>query len=350
MPAPDTLLVASLVVPMTRPPIRSGGVLVRDGRIVDVDSAARLARARPHARQIDLGRSMLLPGLINAHTHLELTGIARGVDRPGCFTDWISALGQSLNRTAPDFSERVTAATRAGVTQSISHGVTTVGDISQQMHLTRPILRGGPLSVVSFGEALGLARIRHRFEAGLQRALDLSDESSSLRCGVSPHAPYTVDEPGLRACVAAAEQARRSICIHRAETREETDFTTSHTGSFRALWDRLGTWSDDAPLPGCAPIELAERTGLLRAGALLAHVNYCTDAELDLLAHRAAAVVFCPRTHAYFDHPPHRWREMLARGINVCVGTPHLPTSIRWMIFDCWRARRPRHRRRACSS
>lgn len=327
MPAPDTIFVASLIVPIAHPPIRSGGVLVRNGRIIAVDSAARLARARPHARQIDLGRSILLPGLINAHTHLELTGIQRPADRPTSFTDWISALGQSLNRTAPDFADRIATATRAGAAQSVAHGVTTVGDISQQVHLTRPILRDGPLNVVSFGEALGLARIRHRFEEGLRRALDLSDESESLRCGLSPHAPYTVDEPGLRECVAAATLARRPLCIHLAETRDETEFTQSHAGAFRKLWDRLGTWSDDVPLPRCTPIELVARTGLMSAGALLAHTNYCTDPELDRLAQTPVSVVFCPRTHDYFSHPPHRWQEMLARGINVCVGTDSVAST-----------------------
>jgi aminodeoxyfutalosine deaminase len=327
MPEPDTLFVASLVVPMIGEPIRSGGVLVRDGRILAVGSAARLARARPSARQIDLGRSVLLPGLINAHTHLELSGIPRSPDRPSSFTDWISALGQQLNRTAPDFEQRIARSTREGASECLRHGVTTVGDISQQTHFTRPILREGPLRVVSFGEALGLAGIRDRFERGLTRALNLADESAWLRCGLSPHAPYTVDEPGLRQCVAAAGEARRALCIHLAETRDEAEFTQSHAGAFRSLWENLGTWRGDVPLPGCTPIELAERTGLLRAGALLAHVNYCDDGSLDLLAHRPSSVVFCPRTHAYFDQPPHRWREMLARGVNVCLGTDSRASS-----------------------
>jgi hypothetical protein len=98
-------------------------------------------------------------------------------------------------------------------------------------------------------------------------------------------------------------------------------FLAEHSGPFRELWDRLGAWDDSVPrFPG-GPIRFAASLGLLDDPVALAHVNYCDDDEMRLLARGRAGVVYCPRTHAYFGHPPHRWRDMLAAGINVCVGT-----------------------------
>lgn len=317
----DRLFVASLVVPITTPPVRCGGVLVRDGVIRAVGRAATLARRRRHLEEIDLGDSVLLPGLVNPHVHLELSHCDANRSKGLSFVDWILALGRQLDRDSPDFTDRIARATAAGAMECLRSGVTCVGDISQQVAVTRAVLRDGPLRVVSFGEALGLAKLRDRFEQQRARALDLSDESAFLRCGLSPHAPYTVDEQGLRDCVRDAHDARRPLAIHLAETSDEADFTFHLGGAFRELWERIGSWRDDVPCPGVGPIELAERTGLLSAGSLLAHVNHVNDAELEWLSRRPSSVVYCPRTHAYFGHPPHRWQEMLARGINVALGT-----------------------------
>lgn len=317
----DRLFVAALVVPMTMPPIRNGGVLVRNGLVHAVGRACALARSRCHLEEIDLGRSVVLPGLVNPHVHLELSHCSASASRGLDFTDWILALGKQLDRDKPDFADRIARATAAGAMESLRVGVTCVGDISQHVGITRPVLRDGPLRVASFGEALGLARLLPRCAEQRVRALDLSDESAFLRCGLSPHAPYTVDEPRLRECVRDARQARRPLAIHLAETTDEADFTRRLDGAFRRLWERLGSWQDDVPCPGVSPIELAERAGLLSAGALLAHVNHVSDDELELLSRRPSSVVYCPRTHAYFGHPPHRWREMPRLGINVAIGT-----------------------------
>src|SRR4029079_1931077 len=89
----------------------------------------------------------------------------------------------------------------------------------------------------------------------------------------------------------------------------------------------LGSWEDfPETFPG-SPVEFADACGLLGPGTVLAHVNYCDDADLDLMQRRRAAVAFCPRTHRYFGHPPHRWREMLARGIQVAIGTDSCASS-----------------------
>ena len=152
--------------------------------------------------------------------------------------------------------------------------------------------------------------------------------SDRLTAGVSPHAPYSVELDGYRRCLAVAVERGLPISTHLAETTDEAAFLADHAGPFRELWALLDAWTPDVPRFAGGPIRLAHELGLLAyPRASLAHVNHCDDAELALLAGDRASVVYCPRTHAYFGHPPHRWREMLAAGINVAVGTDSRASS-----------------------
>src|SRR5205823_6508560 len=111
------------------------------------------------------------------------------------------------------------------------------------------------------------------------------------------------------------------LAIHLAEIPEEREFLRSHTGPLREMWQRLGHWEDFPGTFAGSPVAFAKMLGLLDYPTLLAHVNDCDDDDLALLARGKASVVYCPRTHRYFERPPHRWREMLAAGINVTIGT-----------------------------
>src|SRR5690606_27182882 len=180
-----------------------------------------------------------------------------------------------------------------------------------------PILRDSPLRVVSYGEALGLGGARERFERLMREAIEPDQQTGRLRVGLTPHAPYTVEGPGYEQCVSAARQRQLPLATHLAETPAETEFLLHQTGAFRDLWEHLSQWRDDIPLAGLRPVPFAQAVGLLDYPALLAHVNYCEDEDLRLLAQSQASVVWCPRTHRHFGHPPHRWRDMLQAGINV---------------------------------
>jgi cytosine/adenosine deaminase-related metal-dependent hydrolase len=269
----------------------------------------------------DLGDVVLLPGLVNAHTHLELSHAARG-EPPASFGAWLQKIATRRGTlTLDEYAAAVAAATRDGAAECLRVGVTAVGDISRECRTTRSALQHSPLSVVSFGEVQALAQRRVLLEERLAAAIDASFASDHLTIGISPHAPYTVEPHPYERCVAAARERGLPICTHLAESLEETLFLHEQTGPLRELWETFGTWDEHVPRWPGSPVELAKATGLLDVAALLAHVNYPSDADLDTLAASNATVVWCPRTHAYFGHAPHRWREMLARGINVCVGT-----------------------------
>ncbi|MGE5608286.1 MAG: amidohydrolase family protein [Bacillota bacterium] len=390
-----TLLSAAWIAPIDRPLIREGAVVFDARQIVAVGSAEELIRQHPDAAVEHLGSVVLLPGLINAHTHLELSqdrhaiacptgggvgkepspqpspgvpgegeededakarrgegeerrgrsgsshcsepGVEGGKQLPGgdsqdgahpaSFVQWIQSL-MSQRRVPPDqMPPLIDRALSIGVAQCLRFGVTAVGDISRECHLTRPLLRKSALRVVSYGEIQAMAQRRGFLEERLATARDSTYASERLRVGLSPHAPYSVEGPGYRRCLEVAKAQDLPLATHLAETSDEAAFLANHTGPFRDLWSFLDGWDDRVPRFDGGPIRFAQQLGLLDYPTLLAHVNYCDDAELEILARGQASVVYCPRTHAYFGHPPHRWRDMLARGINVAVGTDSCASS-----------------------
>ena len=325
MPA-KTLLRGTWVVPMSGPPIRDGGVLFADDRILEVGPGKAIAAAHPDAGTLDRPGFTILPGLVNAHTHLELSEFHCGA-RPARFVDWIMQLVPRGQATAESVRASVARSIPLGVAQCLRLGVTCVGDISRHCAVSRPLLRTRPLRVVSYGEVQAMAQRRTLLEERIAAAIDDTFASDSLRIGLSPHAPYSIELDGYRRCLAIARDRGLPLATHLAETREEAAFLAGQSGPFRNLWDQIGAWDDQVPGFSGGPIRMAHEVGLLDYPTLLAHVNYCDDDEMALLSHGKASVVYCPRTHAFFGHPPHRWRAMLEAGINVAVGTDSCASS-----------------------
>ncbi|HTK76834.1 MAG TPA: amidohydrolase family protein [Gemmataceae bacterium] len=327
------LLRAPWVAPIDRPPIPDGAVLIHKGRIARVGPYRDLSHDASGTRRHDAGDSVILPGLVNAHTHLELTHFARTDPPPaGGFVGWILALRERVMAEIANHGGDAAAvfgpSAADGVAQCRRFGVTCVGDIALNPATVRAVLRRERLRAVSYGEVVGMAGRAAQLDPLLAAATDRSLEGDRLRIGIEPHAPYSLDLTGYRRCVEVARESAYPLATHLAETPDEAEFLAHHSGGFRDLWTALGAWSDDVSRFEGGPIRGMQAVGLLDLPhSLLAHVNYCDDAGLDLLARGRASVVYCPRTHAWFRHPPHRWREMMARGINVAVGTDSCASS-----------------------
>ncbi len=322
----------------------NAGIVVENDKIAAVGELSDL-RQKYGALQIQTHKGILLPGLVNAHTHLELSYQSAEARRAESFPRWVAGLIRSYP-PAEQLEAAVRAATRIGVADSLRAGVTTLGDISRHAAITRgEIAAIAPAPrVTSFAEVVGLGKMRDRAAALIDASPQLPEGApETLRAGISPHAPYTVEGPVLRACLRKAIIKNMPICMHLAELVEESTFLHDLSGPLGREWDlmlKMDILDDNIPLMqggGGGPIRWAQRWGLLRADAgdprprtfpvLLAHVNYCDDGELSQLAVSRASVVYCPRTHAYFNHPPHRYRDMLEAGINVSLGTDSLASN-----------------------
>lgn len=291
---------------------RPGGVLIGAGQVLWAGDPRLLAGMMRHnlTRVIDLPDRLILPGLVNAHAHLELTAIG---PQPygGDFVGWVKMLRERMPSTASGLAR---AAAR-GATQAKAAGVVAVGDIAR-CDAVAEARREASLAGISFIEVLGmgppwddeaLATIAHAKPAD----------------GLQPHAPYSAG-PGV---FDAACASGLPVSCHLAETLDEARFIDQGDGPFLELLQALGKWSPDFASHyghGQSPVQWMEPY-LRRVPWLLAHCNYVSDDDLALLAATDASVAYCPIASEYFGHHAsggdHRYRDMLDAGINVCLGT-----------------------------
>lgn len=320
------LIRARHVATLCSPVIEDGAVLMMGFQILKVGRYRDFNLLKP-TYNID---GVLMPGLINFHSHLELTNIPRPTS-PASFVDWIMQISPLIRGDKATFAQRRADAVAQGIAQSLKFGVATVHDISQNVNIVRPVLERSGIDYISFGECLGLGERRARFDALLQDALS-TEHSRSNMIGVSPHAPYTVDQECLRKLIAKSKAKSIPLSMHLAETPDEGAFLLDHSGPLAELYHRLDI--DPGPAPGFAGGPIAWLHSLGAHHFQAAHVNYCSDADIQMLKKMDVSVVWCPRTHAYFGHPPHRWRDMIKAGIPVRIGTDSCASSPDLNIVD----------------
>lgn len=312
----------------TRPLLLAAGLPAQ----VDAHPAARAARV------LDLPQSVILPAMVNAHTHLDLTHIGpRPHDVAAGFVQWV----EMIRANRAENAEQVRASVLRGVELSRSAGVVAAGDIAGAPRDTpgraslapwRAMIESG-FGGVSFLEFFAIGTGRERFRQWLPPLLDeaLREQAAhgtgAARFGLQPHAPNTVE---LAAYAWAAEQAARCgvrLSTHLAESPEEREFVGAARGPMRDMLERFGLWDELASREighGRSPVAHAA-DALRPARPLVAHVNDASDADIELLAAMGATVAYCPRASEYFGASahfgPHRYRDMLAAGVPVALGT-----------------------------
>lgn len=314
------IIKAAWVVPVSSPPIRAGYVEIEADRIVSLGPAAALPRGA--AEIVDLGDAILTPGLVNPHAHLELTCYAGRIE-PAGFWDWIAQLVRL--RAEPGQLERERQAASDGAWQSLRAGVTCVGDISRR-NSAWSVLKALPIRKVCFVELLTLADHPPTNPEELREGVRDVAEDELLTVGVSPHTPYTVPADQIRAAIMLADEIDRPWTLHLAETPQEVAFLLGEKGVLSRMIERLMKQCGVEP-PRCTPVKLlAECARGCRPGTL-AHANYIADNEFEQLAAAGHVVVYCPRSHHFFQHTPHPFVRMRAAGITVAVGTDSLASN-----------------------
>ncbi len=302
------------------------GVVCQGGRIAGCGSFVEVATKHPVSRVVDLGEMVLLPGLVNAHVHLELTGLRGRAPFSGSFADWLGAVGAYIARAPGGELRRGVA---AGAEEALQTGTTVVGDVALRCPAYGEMRRRG-LGGVSFLEVLGL---RRRVANGLLRWRQWQTlwmrPDGRVRVGLSPHAPYSTSAEAYRSTLALAESRKMPVMTHVAETRAEAELMERGTGELAALMEEKG-WLPEGvkwQAPGMSPVECLNEVGFLRKGAMLAHVNYPSPGDLQRIADAGASVVFCPQSHRHFGHEEYPLLDMLRLGINVALGTDSLASN-----------------------
>ncbi len=313
-----SVLRARLVLPLSQRPIKDGAVWISENRIVEVGHWKDLRdRAEPSH---DLGDVVLMPGLVNAHCHLDYTTMAGLFAPPKRFTDWIKQLTTAKAEWSySDFAE----SWLAGAKMLLRNGTTTVGDIETMPELLPEVWEATPLRIFSFLEMTGVKRRRDP-RAIIQETVARVSELSSSRClaGLSPHAPYSTLPELLQLSAATARKRRWRLCTHVAESMQEFEMFVHGHGEMFDWLRRSGRDMSDCGLG--SPVQHLARHGLLGEHLLAVHANYLAETDAALLAQYEVSVVHCPRSHEYFGHDRFPLGELTTAGVNVCLGTDSL--------------------------
>jgi cytosine/adenosine deaminase-related metal-dependent hydrolase len=314
------ILRAKIVVPVSAPPIENGAVEIRGNEILRV---GRWEDKQVHTsgEVLNLGDVILLPGLVNAHCHLDYTGMAGKVPPPRRFSDWVRALvALKATSTESDYAE----SWKAGAKMLLQTGTTTVYDIEAVPTLIPAAWQWTPLRVISFRELIAL-RDQSKTAPFLDSAVnEWRKIERQDRVGLSPHAPYTTTANVLHFAANAARKFGWPLTTHVAESEEEFEMFLYRSGP---LFDWLKSQRDMSDCGRGSPVAFLEENEYLGPHLLAVHMNYLWRHDATTLAKRGVSVVHCPRSHDYFRHLRFPRADLEDAGVNICLGTDSLATT-----------------------
>ena len=330
---------ARTLVTMTGAPLKDGAVVVDGGHVVAVDSWETIAREYGSRPVTDLGDQVLLPGLINAHCHLDYSKLRHAVAPQKTFTKWISRIN-ALKREMAD-NDYITGIT-SGFVELRRWGTTTVCNMEAFPELL-PQLPPPPIRTWWFLELIDI-RSRIPTESFMAGALAFFEGRPGWLggFGLNPHAPYTASPELFRLCVECAEKFGMVLTTHVAESAEEDEMFRHARGDLYHFLQKLGRRMDDCGSHSSFA-NLASR-GLIGPGWIIAHANEMDDDDIAIIASspdRAAwHVVHCPRSHVFFHHRPFPWKELANAGATISLGTDSLASNDILSLFSEMRTAR----------
>lgn len=306
-----------VVVPMEGDPIENGAVAMVGSKITGVGRFQEV-KASHGGDVVDLGEQILLPGLINAHCHLDYTLLRGQIPPQKSFTDWIRAInGEKAKLTAKDY----VASINQGFAEAQSFGTTTIVNLTAFPELIAEIEE--PIRTWWFGE---LIDVRNRDQAGkiVDRAVELL--RSKDHWGMAPHAPFTASAQLFSAASAVSSKHNVLITTHVSESREEMQMFRDAGGPLFAFLESIGRPMDDCG--DKTPLSSLMQNHAVDERWILAHLNELTEADFDLLARtKKFHIAHCPRSHTFFGHTRFAWPRLRALGFNICLGTDSLASN-----------------------
>jgi 5-methylthioadenosine/S-adenosylhomocysteine deaminase len=335
--SPERLLLAPWVFPVGRPPIRDGAVAIRGGAIAGVGTRREVLAARPGARGLDLGTVALLPGLVNCHTHLELSGPP--IDAPGgSFARWLIAVIRQRQQTPLAAQE---AQAEANACALLASGTTAVGEVSSTGQSLAPLLRVG-LRGIFYREILGLAPAeapaRAETAQGDLERLGEAARGSLFRIGLSPHSPYSLSEELLAACGALVRAEALPCCIHAAESTEEVILVSGGDGPLPGWLYPAVSQAPPPRRPARTPVAYLDALGTLEGGPLLIHAVHVDGEDRRRMAAHGVCVAHCPRSNRVLSGGVAPVPAYLQEGIPVGLGTDSLASAPTLDLWDEMRA------------
>ena len=325
------ILRARVVLPIEGSPIENGAVAIEGKRVVALGVASAVISAN-QGPVLDLGDVALLPGLINAHCHLDYSMMRHAINPPRSFTAWVQRIN-ALKRSLDD--DDYLEAIAKGFAESKRWGTTAIGNIESfpELMLRMP---PSPLRTWWFHEMID---IRHRLPTERALAGALSFFAARTRAldffGLSPHAPYTASATLYKLARECAGRLAMPLTTHVAESREEFEMFRDRTGPLYEFLSGL-----ERPMADCgghSPFTYLWRSGAIDSTWILVHMNELDDEDFNILASLPRGggphIVHCPGSHRYFRHTPFQFQRLHDLGLNVCVATDSLASTSSLSLF-----------------
>ena len=314
-----TTYTAAWVLPISAPPIRNGFVTLKGARITAVGD-------RAPADAASLGSVAILPALVNAHTHLELSYLHGRVPPSTSFNDWVMVL-MALRRDHPDpAAPAIIEAARHAIAHARASGTGLFGDVSNTL-VTVPLLRDAGMAAHVFYELIGFShpdpvgRVREARAAADAAAIN----AGGVRVSLAPHAPYSVSSELFIAIRSDVDAHPDSVTtVHLGESAAEVELLRQGSGPTRVMLERLGVWSNEWQIPGVSPSEYVAALDFLGADSLVVHGVQFTREDLARVKTAGSPLVSCPRSNTYVGVGAPPLESFYASGVPVAFGTDSL--------------------------
>jgi len=311
-------------MPVSAPPIEFGAVAISETRIIGIGPQSEIITRFPKCEVEDFGDALILPGLVNTHTHLELT-VMRGYLENEDFFAWLRKLtvARLEKLTADDL--RVSATW--GACEAVRAGITCVGDASDSAMMSMLALKDVGLRGVVFQESFGPdpRLVNENFSSLKTKVAELRGlETELVRVGVSPHAPYTVCAPQLDLIAELAHAEKLPLMMHAAESQDEELLVRDGCGTFADRFVQRGIeWS----APRLSTIQYLKQRGILDTQPLLAHCIRVDDADIETLRETRSKVAHCPKSNAKLGHGRAPLAKFLNAGVTVGFGSDSVASN-----------------------
>jgi cytosine/adenosine deaminase-related metal-dependent hydrolase len=318
---------ARIVVTMCGTPIENGAVAVSGNRIVDVGRFDDV-KARNAGNAVDLGEKALLPGLINAHCHLDYTCLRGKIPPQKSFTDWIRAISSEKSELS---TKDYVASINDGFEEAKRFGTTTIANLTAFPELIAQIQP--PIRTWWFAELIDI-RAPERADKLVDAAIEALKQNSDW--GLAPHALFTASKNLFRRCEEIAQLEHILLTTHLAESREEMEMFRDASGPLSEFMKSIGRLMDDCGNETPLGLFVGAPGGRAVPHWIVAHLNELTETDFELLERSNSKfhVVHCPRSHNYFGHRPFAFDRLRSLGFNICLGTDSLASNESLSLFD----------------
>jgi aminodeoxyfutalosine deaminase len=338
---------ARIVVTMDGAPIENGAVAVSGNRIADVGRFNEIKMGNT-GKTVDLGEQALLPGLINAHCHLDYTCLRGRIQPQKSFTDWIRAINAEKSELRP---KDYVASIAEGLVEAKRFGTTAIANLTAHPELISQI--EPPIRTLWFAELIDIrapvdlecadmpASATGRTRRGELLKRSRGRGIAALQnWGLAPHALFTASKDLFRRCEEIAERENILLTTHLAESREEMEMFRDASGGLYDFLKNLGRPMDDCGNETPLEVFIGAHGVRVLPGWIVVHLNELTESDFDLLEHTNSKfhIVHCPRSHDYFGHSPFAFERLRLLGFNICLGTDSLASNESLSLFAEMRA------------